>query len=265
MRLTSFCLVVCLSVVELSFAQDRRFEHGRENRTSIYTESGSALTVFSATGDQFFLMINGVKQNTYPQNRVRVEGLPQVTNDVQVIFNDNRTQAIQKKITFSNPVDEQAINLVAKIERGQNGQPVLRFHKSSTLTRDYRPEQGEYVMSYGHDNGKQPVFVDRTPPPPPAPMAMDIVTFTDAKKSISSSSFDETKLSTAKTILATNYVSTDQVIDMCKLFSFEDSKLDFAKFAYPRTIDPNNYFKVGNVFNFSSSKEDLNNFLTGKR
>jgi hypothetical protein len=85
--------------------------------------------------------------------------------------------------------------------------------------------------------------------------------FMDAKKTISQSSFDETKLTAAKSIVSANCISTDQVVTICNLFSFEDNKLEFAKYAYRYTTDTKNYFKVINVFNFSASKEELSEFI----
>jgi hypothetical protein len=254
-----FWVAILLLFPLVTPAQDRSHDHAYDRRDN-YGEPGSALTVFSENREPFFLMINGIKQNAYPQTRVRVEGLPQVTNDVQIIFDDNRTQAIQKRITFSDPVEGKAVNMVLKIARVQNGYPKLCFVKSTELMRDYRPEQGEYVMSYGRD-GSQQGLVKASPPWPPR--EMDSKVFSDMKHSIAGVSFEETKLSTAKTVLSSNYISTAQVMEICRLFSFEDSKLDFAKFAYSKTVDPNNYFKVGNVFSFSSSKEALNDFLSG--
>ena len=88
--------------------------------------------------------------------------------------------------------------------------------------------------------------------------------FSAAKKTISESSFDDTKLSTAKSIASSNCLTCDQILQICNLFSFEENKLTFAKFAYKYTTDPKNYFKVNNVFNFSSSKEELNEFIQGQ-
>lgn len=108
-------------------------------------------------------------------------------------------------------------------------------------------------------------------PPPPANTSangcaypMDNATFGEAVKAIKQASFDDTKFSTAETILNSNCVSTDQVIAICKLFSFEDKKLEFAKKAYSRTTDQRNYFKVANVLTFDSNKEELNGFISGK-
>ncbi len=86
--------------------------------------------------------------------------------------------------------------------------------------------------------------------------------FRSAKATVTNASFEDTKLSTAKAILSSNCMSTGQVMEICKSFGFEGSKLDFAKFAYSKTTDPGNYFKVGQVFNFDASKTDLNNYIS---
>jgi hypothetical protein len=93
-------------------------------------------------------------------------------------------------------------------------------------------------------------------------MPMRGADFAAAKKTVSQASFEDTKLSTAKTILNSNCFTTDQVMEICNLFSFEQSKLDFAKCAYTRCWDPNSYFKVANIFSFDASKTELNEYIS---
>ncbi len=93
--------------------------------------------------------------------------------------------------------------------------------------------------------------------------AMPVGDFNAAKQTIQKASFEDTKLSTAKTVLSSNCMSTEQVIQVCKLFSFEQSKLDFAKYAYDRCPDRGNYFKVGNIFSFDASRTELNEYISG--
>jgi len=85
--------------------------------------------------------------------------------------------------------------------------------------------------------------------------------FAAAVKTIGNASFDESKLTTAKSISSKNCLSADQIVKICNLFSFEESKLAFAKHAYKRTTDQKNYFKVNDVFTFDSSKEELSKFI----
>ena len=88
--------------------------------------------------------------------------------------------------------------------------------------------------------------------------------FAGAKTTISKASFDDTKLSTAKTIIAHNCLSTAQVMAICNMFSFEENKLKFAKDAYSRTTDRNNYYKIAEIFTFDSNKTELNDFISGQ-
>ncbi len=282
MKLKSLLLLFFITPL-LSLAQERRNEHGNlsdtrrdedrrdgDRRDGDHREGeGSTLTIFSENGDQFFLIINGIKQNNYLQTKVRVEDLPQDVNDIQILFADNFTHEIEKRITISDPLEGKPVSLVLKIVREERGHARLHFVKSTELMRDYHPEQDEYVMHYGRDIIRREVVVVNTPPPPPpapvGPFAMDERTFNDLKRSINDASFEDTKLSTAKTVLNNNYVTTNQVIDLCNLFSFENNKLEIAKFAYKKTVDQNNYFNVGNVFNFDSSRKSLNDFINGKR
>ena len=273
-------LILCMMIMPLmSFGQDRKgYNHGdRGNnnhdgggRTSTFGQPGSALTIFSENGDYFYLMINGIKQNMNAQTRVRVEALPMVTNDIEIIFDDNRTRAIHRTINFVDPVDGQAINLTLKIVRERDGDAKLRFLRAQPLERGYRAEQNEYVMSYGKDNHTQPtqVIVNTPPPPPPAPVGpspMDNRSFDDAIQAIKGASFDESKLSTAKAIANTNYFTTDQVMTICQQFAFDDSKLAFAKYAFKKTLDNNAYYKVNSVFSFDSDKQALNDFVNKNR
>lgn len=96
-------------------------------------------------------------------------------------------------------------------------------------------------------------------------MAMNNANFEEAKRTIANNGFDETRLSTAKQIASSNCLNTNQIAALIKIFSFEESKLDFAKYAYDYCIDRNNYFKIANSFSFESSKTELNNYVQSMR
>jgi hypothetical protein len=96
-------------------------------------------------------------------------------------------------------------------------------------------------------------------------MAMNSANFEEAKRTVAKNGFDETRLSTAKQIASSNCLNTNQIASLLKIFSFEESKLDFAKYAYDYCTDRNNYFKVSNSFSFESSKTELNSYVQGMR
>jgi hypothetical protein len=106
------------------------------------------------------------------------------------------------------------------------------------------------------------VVAERTPVGCSRPM--DASSFGSAKGSISSKGFDETKLSTAKQAVKANCMSVAQIKEVMGLFGFEETKLDFAKYAYDFCTDKNNYYMVGDAFSFSSSSDELNEFIESK-
>ncbi|HEX2616302.1 MAG TPA: DUF4476 domain-containing protein [Flavobacteriales bacterium] len=113
-----------------------------------------------------------------------------------------------------------------------------------------------------------PPAAEPTPVPEPAPVndcvAMGGGDFGEAKQSIASKGFEESKLTVAKQILTHNCLSTAQVKEIMVLFGFEETKLDFAKFAYDRTSDPKNYYKLNDAFSFESSISELDEYIKNK-
>lgn len=85
--------------------------------------------------------------------------------------------------------------------------------------------------------------------------------FENAKKSVTGQSFEDQKLKIAKQVLNTNCMSCAQVKEIMGLFSFEETKLDWAKFAYGKTTDFNNYYQLNDGFTYSSSVDDLNSYI----
>jgi hypothetical protein len=88
--------------------------------------------------------------------------------------------------------------------------------------------------------------------------------FNSALQTIKGQNFEDTKLKTAKQIVSANCLTATQIADICRVFNFEESKLDFAKAAYGNCTEPNNYFKVNNVFSFSTSVDDLTEFISAR-
>jgi hypothetical protein len=91
--------------------------------------------------------------------------------------------------------------------------------------------------------------------------AMTPSNFETMKKSVESKPFSETKMSTAKIATKNNCVSVNQVKEICKLFSMDEDKLDYAKYAYDYCVDKGNYFQVSEVFSFSTTTDEFNEFL----
>lgn len=94
--------------------------------------------------------------------------------------------------------------------------------------------------------------------------AVSSTDFSAGKNTIKKQSFADTQLKTAKTFTKNNCLSVAQIKEVIGLFSFEESKLEYAKYAYDYCVDKKNYYQVADVFTFSGSVDELNEFLETK-
>ena len=91
--------------------------------------------------------------------------------------------------------------------------------------------------------------------------AMTNIDFTQAKESLRREWFENTRVETAKQIIDKNYFTSQQVKEMVLLFTFENNRLDIAKYAYGKTVDKGNYFMVNDAFTFNNNKEALKEYI----
>jgi len=78
---------------------------------------------------------------------------------------------------------------------------------------------------------------------------------------LDSQSFDSGKLVEAKKYAAASNLSAQQIKDIALKFTFDDSRLEFAKAAYSNCWDKANYFLLKSAFTFSSSYDDLQEYI----
>ncbi len=91
--------------------------------------------------------------------------------------------------------------------------------------------------------------------------AMNDASFQKMKKSVDDKPFSDTKMSTAKVATKNACLSTQQIKDICGLFSMDDDKLTYAKYAYVYCVDKANFYQVSEIFSFSSTTDELNKFI----
>ena len=88
--------------------------------------------------------------------------------------------------------------------------------------------------------------------------------FEHLKRMIQRTSFESTQLQIAKQAVRDNNVSAAQVRDLMMLFSFESTKVEFAKYAYDSVVDKNRFYIIYDAFTFSSSIDEMERFLQKK-
>jgi hypothetical protein len=93
-------------------------------------------------------------------------------------------------------------------------------------------------------------------------IAMNSTSFAQAKSSIASKSFSDSKMTTAKQITQTNCLTAQQIKEITELFDFDEDRVTYASYAHKRCVDPQNYFIINDAFQFESSIDELNQNIT---
>lgn len=109
------------------------------------------------------------------------------------------------------------------------------------------------------DNG-----VILNPPKPNVVVCVNAVSDAEAlemKEQIKKESFKDDRLTKAKLLGKDRCFKAKHVVVVMEAFSFEDSKLEIAKYLYSRTEDQQNYEIVVDALTFKSDKDELRDYI----
>ena len=212
----------------------------------------ATLTVYSE-GEAFWLFLDDVQVNEQPVKSIKVNMIPEGKYYMRVEM-DNREHISIGQYVILNPVNHQYT-----IKKRQSMYGIFS-------TRDFL--WSETVVNYPRMM-PQPQFQPRPQGPhhlgeshfSNVPMPMNNADFQEALTYIQSKNFDKDKMSAAKQLLVNNFMTVNQIEQVCRLFSFDKDKLEFAKYAYSRCVDQNRYFMLNSVFSFESSKTEMDEFV----
>ncbi len=86
--------------------------------TTLSFAQTSSFTIFNNNGQQFFVIMNGIRQNSIPQTNVKISGMNLGAYEVKLIFADGKTGDINKKFYLDTIADFQA-RVVFKGKKGK--------------------------------------------------------------------------------------------------------------------------------------------------
>jgi hypothetical protein len=173
------------------------------------------------------------------------------------------TTKTEVKTTTSDSPNDVAVNInmagvgismnVAGMENMSGG--TINSTSSSTVT------SSSSSTGYSTNETRSEAAATGAPASTACSRAMSPADFGKMKESVEAKPFSETKMSTAKVATKNNCLSVNQIKEICKLFSMDEDKLAYAKYAYDFCTEKGNYYQVSDVFSFSSSADELNAFL----
>lgn len=121
----------------------------------------------------------------------------------------------------------------------------------------------QYVLGNWDQSSAQaerPTNDDR-PTRPVARQVMSDALFKEFFASVKRESFDDTKEKMIKTSLRGNWITTTQLVALLNNMTFDSNKLSVAKAGYDFVIDKQNFFKIYPQLQFSTSKDELMDYV----
>jgi len=85
--------------------------------------------------------------------------------------------------------------------------------------------------------------------------------FAELSANLGNLMYDDNKREMITMVLDKYYVTSEQVRKLVSSVTFENNKLEIAKYAYARTVDKENYYKVLTAFSFESTIKELKDFI----
>ena len=115
--------------------------------------------------------------------------------------------------------------------------------------RPSRPEQGEHRPGYGYNR------------------VMNDQLFQTFYKEMKNEPFKDDRMKLLNAALAGSDFKSAQCLQLTKLYTFDDDRMEIMKIMYPRIVDKEAFFTVINTLTFGSSKEKMKEFIIwyGKR
>ena len=111
--------------------------------------------------------------------------------------------------------------------------------------RPGRPEQGEHRPGYGYNR------------------VMNDQLFQTFYKEMRNEPFKDDRMKLLNAALAGSDFTYAQCLQLTKLYTFDDDRMEIMKIMYPRIVDKEAFFTVINTLTFSSSKEKMKDFIIG--
>ena len=212
-------------------------------------ESVSSLTVVGPRHQAFWLFVDDVLQNETAVHSIHINNLWPGELYIRVELDNGSQDCVGRFVDMRHP---QGFSIV------QRGNLI-----------GLEPTQGnirpELVMNLLTGTSLPSPQVGVVQPPMPLPLpGMNPNDFDAAMAMLSNEKFDDTRLTLAEQIVSNNPMTVSQIAQICRQFSFESNRLEFAKYAYSFCIEKHKYYMLNEVFTYDSSKQELNEYLQGK-
>ncbi|MBK9569366.1 MAG: DUF4476 domain-containing protein [Chitinophagaceae bacterium] len=223
---------------------------------SLLAFDGSRLSVSSvATSTEMKIEIDG-RKFSMNNNSVTVSYLAEGYHQVKIFREKNRKgngfgSGRKSEVIFSSSIFlKRGFHLDITVNRFGK---VMTDERRIDINDDWYNDEDDYydTDNGGWNGGRGNVMNNRE--------------FSDMKDQIRKEWFENNRLISAKVIIDKNNFNMQQVKELMLLFTFENNRLEVAKYAYRKTVDKQNTYQLNDALTFNSSKDELARFIRESR
>ncbi|MEO6612144.1 MAG: DUF4476 domain-containing protein [Chitinophagaceae bacterium] len=231
---------------------------------SLFAFDGSRLSVSAVgTSTEMKIEVDG-RKFTMKDNSITLSYLGEGYHQVKITREKNRKgngvgfgfgSGRNTEVIYSNSLYlKKGVHIDITVNRF--GKTLVDEHRIDQNDEWYNDEDDYYDNASGNDNsgwnnGHGNVMSSRE--------------FNDVKDQIRREWFEANRLTSTKVIIDKGNFTSQQVKELMLLFTFENNRLEVAKYAYRKTVDKQNYYQLNDAFTFNSSKDELARFIRESR
>jgi len=264
-------------------------------------QTASAIEIYSGNNERFYMHINDLQQNNVAGARVVVKNLNPGNYRVKVIFENPALGSSVEDIYLPEStsvvynLDYNTANI--RTSKYNNSYRMVFVSSKNILPGEslkvsddaiieqgkvyinhiYKPKQGEMNIVIGDSPDKQDIELILNDPKTDQTTIVETSTsnggkagcnnpaniyeFNDIISIVTNEPFEEEKLYTAKNIVNSNCLDSNQLITILQLFGTDAAKFDLAIYAINFLYDKNNSALISNVFTDSATIQSFNELI----
>lgn len=216
----------------------------------------SSMYQFRAIGhaEMFMVYVDGVPYNNEPSQRVFLNNIDPQQHDITLRLVRPADRVVSLTLDFSLPgmtflLDyDKSTGIFSLNVPGSN---MALPATASSVHRHQAPLPP--VVGHNEHNHNQPYSEHHSRPEHHA-SDMEVG---DLANMMYKASFDNDRLSMAKTFVKSKWICSAQAIRISRAITFDDSRLEFLLFAFDYCVDRENFYLTAETLNFNSNKKKL--------
>ena len=215
--------------------------------------------------------LNGQHINAVPATSVTARNLPAGNHHLRILRQTVRGNRMTYQVLHDGNIRvHRSEDLDVTLNRGGRLMVQSRpgqnhgYGYNNGYRNDYGNNYGDeygYANNYGYGYGFGDV---RHRPGRVATQSfhgMNPGTFNHLRRAVRSANFESTREQIARSAVSGNRINSRQLSQLLQEFSFESTRLRFAKWAYPYVTDRERIFTIYDSFSFDSSIRDFERYL----